>query len=114
MFSDVSSACQVSKDFDAELCWFDEDPLDTNRTYLIKQTSNVAKVRLQSINQLVDVETLQKSLHPDGMKMNDIGHVSLKSQVQFSFDSFEANPGTGAFILIDEVSNRTVAAGTIR
>lgn len=114
MFSDVSLACQVSKDFDAELCWFDEDPLDITRTYLIKQTSNVAKVRLQSINQLVDVETLQKSLHPSGMKMNDIGYVSLKSQIQLSFDSFETNAGTGAFILIDEVSNRTVAAGTIR
>jgi sulfate adenylyltransferase subunit 1 len=114
LFTDVNNPMLSSNEFNAELCWFDEAPLDLSRTYLMKQMSKATRVRLEAINELVNVETLERTANHLSMCMNDIGQVSLKTQTALSFDSFKSNQGTGAFILIDEVSNRTVAAGTIQ
>ena len=114
LFTDVNNPMLSSNEFNAELCWFDEAPLDLSRTYLMKQMSKATRVRLEAINELVNVETLERTANHLSMCINDIGQVSLKTQTALSFDSFKSNQGTGAFILIDEVSNRTVAAGTIQ
>jgi bifunctional enzyme CysN/CysC len=80
----------------------------------MKHACSATRIRLKSIHQLIDMETLEPTQNHSTMCMNEIGQVSLRAQNIISFDSFERNQGTGAFILIDEVTNRTIAAGTIQ
>ena len=114
LFHDVTDPAERRNEFNAELCWFDERPLDLHRSYLMKHACNATRIRLKSIHQLIDMETLEPTQNHSTMRMNEIGQVSLRTQSIISFDSFESNRGTGAFILIDEVTNRTIAAGTIQ
>jgi len=103
---------KVEKAFDAMLCWLSEAPLDKNRKYLVKHTTRTAKCLFSSIDYRVDVNTLEKHANP-AVNMNDIVRVSLKIQQPLVFDSYAIDRATGSFIVIDEASNNTVAAGMI-
>ncbi|MDH5481213.1 MAG: sulfate adenylyltransferase, partial [Nitrosomonas sp.] len=103
---------QVTKAFNAMLCWLSEQPLDANRKYLIKHTTRVVKAVVGQINYRVDVNTM-KHENTDTLKMNDIAHVSVKVQQPLVCDDYTHNRATGCFIMIDESSNNTVAAGMI-
>jgi len=61
----------------------------------------------------VDINTLEQQAAPTSLAMNDIAHVSLSLAQPLFVDSYGLNRATGSFILIDEVSNQTVAAGMI-
>jgi sulfate adenylyltransferase subunit 1 len=103
---------KVEKGFDAMLCWLSESPLDKNRKYLVKHTTRSAKCLFSSIDYRVDVNTLEK--HSDSaVNMNDIVRVAIKVQQPLVFDSYEIDRATGSFIVIDEATNNTVAAGMI-
>jgi sulfate adenylyltransferase subunit 1 len=103
---------QVQKEFRAMLCWLAEAPLEKSRKYLVKHTTRVAKCLFSGIDHRVDVNTLE--LHPvDKLAMNDIAQVSLKVQQPLVFDSYNIDRATGSFIVIDEATNNTVAAGMI-
>ena len=94
------------------LCWLSESPLDKNRKYLVKHTTRSAKCLFSSIDYRVDVNTLEK--HSDSaVNMNDIVRVAIKVQQPLVFDSYEIDRATGSFIVIDEATNNTVAAGMI-
>lgn len=103
---------QVTKAFDAMLCWLSEQPLDLNRKYLIKQTTRVVKSAISRIDYRVDVNTLVQEA-VSALQMNDIAHVGLKVQLPLVCDDYAGNRTTGCFIIIDESSNNTVAAGMI-
>ncbi|MBL8499888.1 MAG: sulfate adenylyltransferase subunit CysN [Nitrosomonas sp.] len=103
---------QVTKAFDAMLCWLSEQPLDLNRKYLIKQTARVVKSVISRIDYRVDVNTMAQEA-VNALKMNDIAHVGLKVQLPLVCDDYAGNRATGCFIIIDESSNNTVAAGMI-
>ena len=103
---------QVEKQFRAVLCWLAEAPLEKSRKYLVKHTTRTAKCLFGGIDHRVDVNTLE--LHQaDTLQMNDIAQVSLKVQQPLVFDSYGIDRATGSFIVIDEASNNTVAAGMI-
>jgi len=103
---------QVEKEFRAMLCWLAEAPLEKNRKYLVKHTTRTAKCLFSGIDHRVDVNTLD--LHQaDTLQMNDIAQVALKVQQPLVFDSYDIDRATGSFIVIDEASNNTVAAGMI-
>ena len=103
---------QVEKEFRAMLCWLAEAPLEKGRKYLVKHTTRVAKCLFSGIDHRVDVNTLEH--HPiDRLAMNDIAQVSLKVQQPLVFDSYAIDRATGSFIVIDEATNNTVAAGMI-
>ena len=87
----------AAKSFEATVVWFDRQPFDASREYLIKHTSQVAPATIES----------------DGLAMNDIGKVTIHSSRALFVDSYKVNRETGAFILIDRLSNATVAAGMI-
>ena len=107
-----SNPPKVEKEHRAMLCWLSESPLDKNRKYLVKHTTRVAKCLFSSIDFRVDVNTLEQ--HPaETMAMNDIAKVSLKTQLPLVVDSYTTDRATGSFIVIDEASNNTVAAGMI-
>ncbi len=103
---------QVTKEFEAMLCWLSEQALDPKRKYLVKHTTRIVKALVSRINYRVDVNTLNREA-VDIFKMNDIGRVTLKVQQPLVCDDYEHNHATGSFIVIDEASNNTVAAGMI-
>ncbi len=94
------------------LCWFSESPLDTHRKYIIKHTTRVVKCFFSRIENRVDVNTLARH-STDTLHMNDIAQVAMKVQQPLVFDSYGRNRSTGSFIVIDEATNNTVAAGMI-
>jgi len=112
MFVKADAMPTVSQEFGAMLCWLSETPLDKNRKYVIKHTSRVVKCKFSSIDYRVDVNTLEKHENPT-VNMNDLAHVTLKTQKPLAFDLYTRNRATGSFIVIDEATNNTVAAGMI-
>ncbi|MEI7456063.1 MAG: sulfate adenylyltransferase subunit CysN [Nitrosomonadales bacterium] len=112
MFVKADYLPTVAKEFEAMLCWLSETPLDKNRKYLVKHTTRTAKCLFSSIDYRVDVNTLEQHANPT-VNMNDIAHVSMKIQQPLVFDHYKRNRASGSFIVIDEATNNTVAAGMI-
>ena len=112
MFVKADYLPTVAKEFEAMLCWLSETPLDKNRKYLVKHTTRTAKCLFSSIDYRVDVNTLEQHANPT-VNMNDIAHVAMKVQQPLAFDHYKRNRATGSFIVIDEATNNTVAAGMI-
>jgi len=103
---------KVEKEFEAMLCWLSETPLDKNRKYLVKHTTRTAKCLFSNIDYRVDVNTLEQHSTAT-LNMNDIARVAIKVQQPLVFDSYTTDRATGSFIVIDEATNNTVAAGMI-
>ena len=112
--NESQSVPQPAKKLEADLCWFDEEPLSTQRKYLLKQTTNTVFARVGAIKEVLDVHTLSHATDRQGLAMNDIGRVALTLQKPLVCDAYDVHPGTGAFVLIDEATHHTVAAGMIR
>jgi len=112
MFVKADYLPMVAKEFEAMLCWLSETPLDKSRKYLVKHTTRTAKCVFASVDYRVDVNTLAQHAEPV-INMNDIAHVKLKVQQPLVFDHYSRNRASGSFIVIDEATNNTVAAGMI-
>jgi bifunctional enzyme CysN/CysC len=103
----------VANEFDAMICWMDEQPMDRRGHYIIKHTTQKTKAFISGINYKIDVNTLHRQ-DAESFELNEIGRISLKTSQPLFFDSYKTNHATGSFILIDPLSNHTVAAGMIR
>jgi len=103
---------KVEKEFDAMLCWLAESPLDLNRKYIVKHTTRTVKCLFSKLEYRVDVNTLAHH-ETTKLNMNDIARVVLKVQQPLALDHYSKNRFTGSFIVIDEASNNTVAAGMV-
>jgi sulfate adenylyltransferase subunit 1 len=106
-------AVHIASEFSADICWLSEQPLDTRRKYLVKHCTKTAKVWLTRIEHRVDVNTSQLIGGLKSLQMNDIARVGIKSPQPLVVDSYARNRVTGSFILIDEATHNTVAAGMI-
>jgi sulfate adenylyltransferase subunit 1 len=102
----------ISKNLTAALVWMDQLPLDPNRRYLLKHTSRVVPAFVSSIEYRANIATLTHE-PADTLEMNGIGVVNLNLLQPMAFDLYPENRLTGALILIDPLTNRTVAAGMI-
>ncbi len=102
----------VEKEFEAMLCWLAETPLDLNRKYTIKHSTRMVKSLISRLEYRVDVNTLAHH-EATRLNMNDIARVALKVQQPLALDHYSKNRSTGSFIVIDEATNNTVAAGMI-
>src|SRR5579864_1587152 len=102
----------VSRRFEASLVWMNQAPLEVNRPYLIKHTTQVSNATVAAIRHKVDINTLEK-LEASELQMNEIGEVLVETHKPLFFDSYQRNRATGAFILIDPISNETMGAGMI-
>jgi sulfate adenylyltransferase subunit 1 (EFTu-like GTPase family) len=102
----------VSKELDAMVCWMSEQPLTERGRYTIKHTTRSARAVVDAIEHRVDVNTLD---HHDAsqLSLNEIGRIRLRCSAPLMIDPYARNRTTGSFILIDESSNDTVAAGMI-
>ena len=113
MLSSVERPATLLKTVDADVCWLSEEPLDLRRKYWLKHTTRQVQARVTKIDTLLDINTQEKR-PADGVKLNDIASISLTVQQPLAADAYAEIRATGAFILIDEVTHQTVAAGMIR
>jgi bifunctional enzyme CysN/CysC len=103
---------RVDHRFDAMMVWLSERPLDRQKSYLLKHTTQVVRAEVEDVAFTVDLETLKHS-EAARLELNDIGRVTISCRRPLYFDPYKQNRVTGAFILIDSLSNNTVAAGMI-
>ncbi len=106
------NAPHVSRRFEASLVWMNRTPLELNRQYLIKHTTHTTGAAVAAIRHKIDINTLEK-LEASELQMNEIGGVMVETRAPLFFDAYQRNRATGAFILIDPISNETLAAGMI-
>ena len=102
----------VDRRFEAMMVWMDEAPLDPSRHYLIKQTTQTARTSIDHVDYRIDVDTLHK-VDVSCLSLNEIGRVALTSNRPLFHDAYQNNRLTGSFILVDFLTNNTVAAGMI-
>ncbi|MFI1991250.1 sulfate adenylyltransferase subunit CysN [Actinoplanes sp. NPDC020271] len=108
------NAPAVAQDIEAMVCWMDESaPLRVGGKYTIKHTTRTARTVVRGLQYRLDVNTLHRDEAAQGLGLNEIGRVKLRTTVPLLADEYRRNRTTGGFILIDEATNRTVAAGMI-
>ena len=103
---------RVERHFEAMLVWMDEKKMDPRTNFIIKQTTNLNKARIDDIRYKIDVNTMHKSKARQ-FKLNEIGRVVITTSKPMFFDAYERNHETGSFILIDPVTHNTSAVGMI-
>lgn len=113
VFLAEKSPIQPSKKLQATLCWFDERPFNPARKYLLKQATQTVFARINEIEQVLDIRTLLNDGGADEIKMNDIAQVQVTLQKPIVATTYAQNLTGGSFILIDESTYHTVAAGMI-
>ena len=113
LLAPVNARPRVTREIIADLCWFDNDPLQSAASYLIKHTTRTVRARFAEIVHAVDLATLAPVAPPAEVAMNDLVRARLAVNESLAVDAFHDDRTTGAFIVIDEITNRTVAAGTI-
>ncbi len=110
----ASTAANAARKLYADLCWFDEAELNPSRKYVLKHTTATVFARVSEVERVLDVHTLSHETGRKQIALNDIGTVSISLQKPIVCDAYGDNPATGAFILVDEATHHTVAAGMIR
>ena len=113
LFVDESSPLTPQKQLEATICWFDERPLNTARKYLLKHGTQTIFAKISEIESVLNVHTLEQESGATALKMNDIARVRLSLQKPIVATTYEENIAGGAFILVDEATYNTVAAGMI-
>ncbi|MEO8104082.1 MAG: sulfate adenylyltransferase, partial [Betaproteobacteria bacterium] len=113
MFAQADELPTVTNQITANLSWMSAQPLDMSRRYLIKHTTQTVRAVLEGIDHRLNVNTLERETGVTCFQLNDIGRVRLKTLRPLMVDAYRVNRITGSFILIDEVTNQTVAAGMI-
>ncbi|AXV76320.1 MULTISPECIES: sulfate adenylyltransferase subunit 1 [Ralstonia solanacearum species complex] len=110
----ASTSANAARKLHADLCWFDEAELNPSRKYVLKHTTATVFARVSEVERVLDVHTLSHETGRKQIALNDIGMVSISLQKPIVCDAYGDNPATGAFILVDEATHHTVAAGMIR
>jgi bifunctional enzyme CysN/CysC len=103
---------RVEQRFDAMVVWLHERPLDRGRSYFLKHTTRTVRASVEAIAHRVDLDSLE-DVPTDHVAMNDIARVSVRTPRPLFVDAYTTNRTTGAFILVDALTNDTVAAGMI-
>ena len=104
-----------TQEFDAMVCWMaDDSSLEPGRDYIIKHTTRSTRARVGALDYRLDVNTLHRDKSATALKINELGRVTLRTQVPLLLDEYSRNAATGSFILIDPDTNVTVAAGMVR
>jgi sulfate adenylyltransferase subunit 1 len=112
MLVDARRPPRAAKSLHAEICWLAQAPLDLAGRYLLKHTTRTVKARIVTVNHRLDIHSLERAT-PGAIAMNDIAGVSLSLSQPIFCDSYRENRATGSFILVDEITHQTVAAGLV-
>jgi len=112
LVNDIHSV-QHAQNFTASIVWMSETPLDPTRSYWIKHCTRYVHTNVDELLWKLDMESLQQHPNPKQISLNDIAGVQLSTHRMLSFDPYLENRSTGSFIMIDFMTNQTVAAGMI-
>ena len=105
---------QSSQQIEAMICWFSSEAnLQERGRYTMRQTTNDVKCLVKELKYKMDISTLHKLEDDREVRLNDIARISLQTSAPLHYDRYRRNRATGSFILIDEQTNNTVAAGMI-
>lgn len=108
-----SEVPELKKELESDICWMNPQPLVSGKTYLLQHGTSQTKVKITSIDYVLVPSTLEK-LPAGELKMNDIASIKVKTAKPLAIDRYAENPSDGAFILVDEYSNNTVAVGFVK
>jgi sulfate adenylyltransferase subunit 1 len=104
----------VTREIEADVCWLDRAPLDPRRRWWLRIGTRSVQAKVVGLGPRLDLGTLAPGDTPETLALNDIGVLRLALQQPVVADDYQHLPATGAFVLIDAVTNQTAAAGMIR
>ncbi|MGY8686366.1 MAG: sulfate adenylyltransferase subunit 1 [Verrucomicrobiales bacterium] len=105
---------EATQDIEAMICWFSSDaPLSVRGKYVLRHTTNEVKAMVKEVKYKMNINNLHKIEDDLIFQLNDIGRISLRTSKPIAADPYQNNRATGSFVLIDEQTNQTVAAGMI-
>jgi sulfate adenylyltransferase subunit 1 len=113
VLSHAEGAPAVARRFGARLAWLDREPLAKGRRYWLKHGALSVRAIVESVDSRLDLETLREDRAADTLEFNDLGAVRIAAARPLALDVYSANRTGGGFILIDEASHHTVAAGMV-
>lgn len=99
--------------FVATIAWMDEQALVNGKTFLLQHGANIVKARISELKSKLNIRDMEETTDVPQFKLNDIGRVAIKTAKPIYADLYRENRRNGAFILVDEFSNNTVAVGFI-
>ncbi len=104
----------LAKSLQADVCWLDAESLSLSRKYLLQHTTQTVFAKVKDIEQVLDIHTLSQGFGASTIKTNEIGRINLILQKPIAADLYDESIATGSFVLIDDATKHTVAAGMIR
>ena len=113
MIVKVNSPPDRGQDIEAMLCWFSEKKMMVRGKYSLRHTTKEVKAIVSNLQYKININTLRKVEEEDEFGMNEIGRVTIRTSAPIYYDSYKNNRTTGSFILVDDMTNETVAAGMI-
>ena len=102
----------IGRSFQTMLVWMDEEPMDRTKQFFLKHNTNTTRATIDNVEYRVDVNTMERQEGRD-FQLNEIGCVRITTAKTLYFDAYKQNRATGAFILIDPITNNTSAVGMI-
>ena len=113
MIVKVNNPPNRGQEIEAMLCWFSDKKMIPMGKYSLRHTTKEVKAIVSDLQYKININTLRKIEDDKEFGMNEIGRVSIKTSSPIYFDSYANNRTTGSFILVDDMTNETVAAGMI-
>lgn len=107
-----SAMPQVRRNIETMLVWMDEEAMDTSKSFYLKHTTNTTRCHIDHLKHKVDVNTMERS-QTERLQLNEIGLGVITTSKELFFDAYHTNKPTGAFVLIDPITNNTSAVGMI-
>ena len=102
----------IGRHIQTKLVWMDEEPMDRSKQFFLKANTNTTRATISAIDYRIDVNTMEHLPGAD-FKLNEIGQVQITTAKTLFFDAYNKNRATGAFVLIDPITNNTCAVGMI-
>ncbi|TVR82665.1 MAG: GTP-binding protein [Saprospirales bacterium] len=109
----INNKPEPTQDIDFMMCWLHHHPPRSRAKYLVRHTTNEVRAIIKEVQYKMDISTLHRNTDDKIISMNDIARVRMRTTHPLLVDSYRKNRNTGSIILIDEVTNETVAAGMI-
>jgi bifunctional enzyme CysN/CysC/sulfate adenylyltransferase subunit 1 len=102
-----------SAELQAQVCWMHARPLQSGKKYFLKHATQSVQAIVTRLDSRVNMTTLELEPDPAALAINDIGGIRIKTAKPLVFDGYNTNRLTGSFILIEQGTNATVAAGML-
>jgi bifunctional enzyme CysN/CysC/sulfate adenylyltransferase subunit 1 len=103
----------MTPDVRAKICWMHQRPLQQGKKYLLKHATSTVQASITSLESRLNINNFESEPEPRELAMNDVGEIRLRTSRPLVYDGYATNRLTGAFILIEQGTNATVAAGML-